>query len=90
VIHAFAVGANLSDLADAEALRLLRSSNASLRRVATYHLAMVVWSDDEDEPLRNELRIAASSDPDPEVRWWAQFGLDSSGENGLGDALQEE
>jgi hypothetical protein len=51
---------------------------------------MVVWSDDEDEPLRNELRIAASSDPDPEVRWWAQFGLDSSGENGLGDALQEE
>jgi hypothetical protein len=35
VIHAFAVGANLSDLADAEALRLLRSSNASLRRMAT-------------------------------------------------------
>ncbi len=41
---------------------------------------MVVWSDEEDEPVRKELGMAAASDPHEEVRQWAQFGLDTAGE----------
>lgn len=87
VVHALAAGTSLSDLSNAEALGLLRSTNANLRRIAAYNLGMVVSSDHEDEPIRAELRTAAASDPDSEVRWWAQFGLDTSRDDG---PLEEE
>ncbi len=48
-----------------------------LRRMGAYHLAMVVTSASDDEPIRKVLRIAAD-DPDPEVRRWVELGLETA------------
>ena len=81
VIHALAVGASLADLDSAEALALLRAPSVNLRRVAAYHLGLLVSNDEADELIRKELTTVALSDSDSEVRGWAQFGLDTSREH---------
>jgi hypothetical protein len=86
VIRAIAAGATLSALETDEAIRLLREANPNLRRVAAHHLGLIVGNDIEDEPIREALRISAAADPDPDVRWWARFGLDTSSDLGPGKA----
>lgn len=82
VVRAIAAGTTLSALETDEALRLLRADNSNLRRVAAHHLGLIVGNDAEDEPILDALRLAAAKDPDPHVRWWARFGLDTSGDLG--------
>ncbi len=48
-----------------------------LRRMGAYHLAMVATSGPDGEPVRKVLRIA-TDDPDPEVRRWAELGLETA------------
>lgn len=90
VIDALAIGASLSGLARDEALALLRAPHANLRRVAAHHLALAVSSDEEDEPVRAALRAAGASDTDQHVLGWAQFGLDTAGDERADPPTDEE
>src|SRR5579885_1025326 len=61
VIQALAAGASLASLDNGEALALLRAAEVNLRRVAAYHLGMVVSDDEDDELIRDALRTIALS-----------------------------
>ncbi len=76
VIDTLAVAAHTAGLTVGTACNLLLRAPAQ-RRMGAYHLAMVVTSAPEDEPVRKVLRIAAD-DPDPEVRRWVEIGLETS------------
>ena len=76
VIRALAAAVSAAGLRVDEAVALMRLA-PTLRRIGVYHLAMVVSAAPEDEPVREAL-VAAGDDPDPQVRWWARFGLDTS------------
>ena len=77
VIQALAAAVSAAGLSVDEAAGLMRLG-PTLRRIGVYHLAMVVSAAPEDDPVREAL-VAAGDDPDPQVRWWASFGLDTSG-----------
>ena|GEM_PF-5281999 len=76
VIDTLAVSAHRAGLTVGAACNLLLRAPAQ-RRMGAYHLAMVVSSASEDEPIRKVLRIAAD-DPDPEVRRWVELGLETA------------
>lgn len=76
VIDALAAAAHTAGLTVGAACNLLLRAPAQ-RRMGAYHLAMVVTAAPEDEPVRKVLRIAAD-DPDPEVRRWAELGLETA------------
>ncbi len=78
VIRALAAAVSAARLSVDEANGLMRLG-PTLRRIGVYHLAMVASAAPEDEPVRQAL-AAAGDDPDPQVRWWAGFGLDTSGD----------
>jgi hypothetical protein len=80
VVQAIAAGVSAAGLGADEARGLMRLA-PTLRRIGVYHLAMVVSAAPEDEPVRRAL-VAAGDDPDPQVRWWARFGLETSGGDG--------
>ncbi len=80
VIRALAAAVSAARLSVDEANGLMRLA-PTLRRIGVYHLAMVASAAPEDEPVREAL-VAAGDDPDPQVRWWAGFGLDTSGGGG--------
>ncbi len=80
VIRALAAAVSAARLSVDEA-RGLMHLGPTLRRIGVYHLAMVVSAAPGDEPVRNAL-VAAGDDPDPQVRWWARFGPDTSGGGG--------
>jgi hypothetical protein len=75
VIDALAVAAHDAGLTVGAASNLLLRT-PPLRRMGAYHLAMVATSGREGEPVRKVLRIA-TDDPDPEVRRWAELGLET-------------
>jgi len=76
VIDTLAVSAHQAGLTVGAASNLLLRT-PPLRRMGAYHLAMVVSSAPEDESIRKVLRIA-TDDPDPEVRRWAELGLETA------------
>jgi hypothetical protein len=76
VIDTLAVAAHEAGLTVGTACNLLLRT-PPLRRMGAYHLAMVVGSAPDDEPIRKVLRIAAD-DPDPEVRRWVELGLETA------------
>jgi hypothetical protein len=76
VVDTLAVAAHDAGLTVGAASNLLLRS-PPLRRMGAYHLAMVVSSGSSDEPIRKVLRIA-TNDPDPEVRRWAELGLETA------------
>ena len=77
VIGALAAAVSAAGMGVDEARALMRLG-PTLRRIGVYHLAMVATARPEDEPVRQAL-VAAGDDPDPQVRWWARFGLDTAG-----------
>jgi HEAT repeat protein len=77
VVRALAAAVSAAGLSVDEAVGLMQRG-PTLRRIGVYHLAMVVTAGPEDEPVRQAL-VAAGDDPDPQVRWWARFGLDTAG-----------
>jgi HEAT repeat protein len=77
VVRALAAAVSAAGLSVNEAIGLMQRG-PTLRRIGVYHLAMVVTAGPEDEPVRQAL-VAADDDPDPQVRWWARFGLDTAG-----------
>jgi HEAT repeat protein len=76
VVDALRVAAHDAGLTVGAASNLLLRT-PPLRRMGAYHLAMVVSSAPEDESIRKVLRIA-TDDPDPEVRRWAELGLETA------------
>ena len=76
VVDTLAVAAHEAGLTVGAACNLLLRT-PPLRRMGAYHLAMVVSSAPDDEPIRKVLRIAAD-DPDPEVRRWVELGLETA------------
>ncbi len=76
VVDTLAVAAHEAGLTVGAACNLLLRT-PPLRRMGAYHLAMVVSSSPDDEPIRKVLRIAAD-DPDPEVRRWVELGLETA------------
>ncbi len=76
VIDTLAVAAHTAGLTVGAACNLLLRSPGQ-RRMGAYHLAMVVSSAPDDEPIRKVLRIAAD-DPDPDVRRWVELGLETA------------
>jgi hypothetical protein len=76
VIDTLAESAHQAGLTVGAACNLLLRT-PPLRRMGAYHLAMVVASAADVEPIRKVLRIAAD-DPDPEVRRWVELGLETA------------
>ena len=76
VVDALVVAAHTAGLSVEAASNLLLRAPTH-RRMGAYHLAMVVSSAADNEPIRRVLRIAAD-DPDPEVRRWAALGLETA------------
>ena len=79
LVDTLAVAAHDAGLTVGAACNLLLRT-PPLRRMGAYHLAMVVTSGPEDEPVRKVLRIAAD-DPDPEVRRWVGIGLETASQD---------